>query len=291
MAGKSFQELFGRTPIKLRGFGLRSLVHTSPLAFIGGIERSVSAFGGEEGLCRRLEHLVGGDGGEAQWWRHLLDSNTRTGHEFRECWDLLQREANECCNYLGRELEGTIAIGPDIAIELREGDSSRQALTEQREELREAVVREALLRHPNQTERPAIAYPQLDKLSTAWKLGLPGPTTGMTTPVFKEVLALHLFLPSLACKEVVGKRLGATGARAGPFGDEIMCAHLPGDSWRWRHDEIKLCIVNMCNESKVRAEAEVFGRFRDLLPPHLFEQGGDLQFGRQRAGLTPDLFA
>ena len=107
--------------------------------------------------------------------------------------------------------------------------------------------------------------------------------------MFKEVLALHLFLPSLDCKEVVGQRLGATGARAGPFGDEIMCAHLVGDSWRWRHDEIKLCIVNMCNESKVRAEAEVFGRFRDLLPPHLFEQGGDLQFGRQRVGLTPDL--
>ena len=71
--------------------------------------------------------------------------------------------------------------------------------------------------------------------------------------------------------------------------DYVSCAHLVGDSWRWRHDEIKLCIVNMCNESKVRAEAEVFGQFRDLLPPHLFEQGGDLQFGRQRVGLTPDL--
>ena len=79
---------------------------------------------------------------------------------------------------------------------------------------------------------------------------------------------------TLACKEVVGQRLGAGGAVAGPFGDELMCAHLVGDSWRWRHDEIKLCIVNMCNESKVRAEAEVFGQFRDLLPPHLFEQGG-----------------
>ena len=230
MAGKSFQELFVRTSIKLRGFGLRSLVHTSPAAFIGGVERSVSAFGGEEGLCKRLEHLVGGEGGEAQWWRNLLDSNTRTGREFRECWDLLQREAEQCCTYLGKELDGTIAIGPDIAIELKEGGSSRQAVTEQREELREAVVREALLRHPNQAERPAVAYPQLDKLSTAWKLGLPGPTTGMSTPVFKEVLALHLFLPSLACKEVVGKRIGARGAIAGPFGDELMCAQLPGDS-------------------------------------------------------------
>ena len=119
---------------------------------------------------------------------------------------------------MGKELDGTIAIGPDIAIELKEGGSSSQAVTEQREELREAVVREALLRHPNQAERPAVAYPQLDKLSTAWKLGLPGPTTGMSTPVFKEVLALHLFLPSLACKEVVGQQIGARGAIAGPLG-------------------------------------------------------------------------
>ena len=109
MAGKSFQELFVRTSIKLRGFGLRSLVHTSPAAFIGKVERSVSAFGGEEGLCKRLEHLVGGEGGELQWWRNLLDSNTRTGREFRECWDLLQREAEQCCTYLGKELDGTIA--------------------------------------------------------------------------------------------------------------------------------------------------------------------------------------
>ena len=41
--------------------------------------------------------------------------------------------------------------------------------------------------------------------------------------------------------------------------------------------------------SKVRAEVEVFGRFRDLLPPHLFDQGGELHHSRQRVGLTPDL--
>ena len=58
---------------------------------------------------------------------------------------------------------------------------------------------------------------------------------------------------------------------------------------RWRHDDIKLCIINICNDSKVRAEAEVFGRFRDLLPPHLFAEGGQLHHGRQRVGLTPDL--
>ena len=104
--------------------------------------------------------------------------NTRTGEEYRAAWDLLQREAVQCSTYLGKELEGSLAKGPDIAGELEEGQSSRQLITEQREQLREAVLREALLRHPDQTARPAIAYPQLDKLTTAWKLSLPGPTTG-----------------------------------------------------------------------------------------------------------------
>ena len=191
--------------------------------------------------------------------------------------------------YVGKELSGVLATGPDIAAVLVEGGSSRQAITEQREELREAVLREALLRHPDQTARPAIAYPQFDKISTAWKLSLPGPTTGLTSPVFKEVMAMHLLLPSIVCREVVGKRVGASGAVAGPFGDEIMCAQLPGDSWRWRHDAVKLCLMNICNDSKIRADAEVFGLFRDLIPPELVQEGGELQYGRQRVGLTPDL--
>ena len=292
MLGKSFQELFVRSPIKLRGFGLRSLVQSIPAAFIGGVERSVSAFQGEGGICRKLEHLLG-DGVEgAQWWRHLMESNVRTGREFQETWEweFLQREARQCSEYLGKELEGVVAVGADIAAELGLGASSRQGVTEQREELREAVVREALLRYPDQTARPAIAYPQLDKLSTAWKLGLPGPTLGLTTIVFREVMAMHLFLPSLACKEVVGQRVGTQGAVAGPFGDEIMCCNqLPGDSWRWRHDDVKLCIMKMCNDSKIRADAEVFGLFRDLIPAELTHQGGELQHARQRVGLTPDL--
>ena len=118
------------------------------------------------------------------------------------------------------------------ATELEVGQSSRQVVTQQREELREAVLRQALLRHLDQTARPAIAYPQLDKLSTAWKLALAGPTTGLTSPVFKEVMAMHLFLPSLACREIVGKPVGTRGAVVSPFDDELMCVQLPGDSWR-----------------------------------------------------------
>ena len=40
---------------------------------------------------------------------------------------------------------------------------------------------------------------------------------------------MHLFLPSLACKGVVGQRVGTRGAVTGQFGDEIMCCNqLPG---------------------------------------------------------------
>ena len=69
-----------------------------------------------------------------------------------------------------------------------------------------------------------------------------------------------------------------------------MCAALPGDSWRWRHDELKTCLMSLCNTySRIRCDAEVFGLFRDLLPAHLLDQGGELQHRRQRVGLTPDL--
>ena len=111
MAGASFQELFVRSPIKLRGFGLRSLVQSAPAAFIGAVERSLSAFSGEEGVCRKLEHLLGAGGRGEQWWRALLGSNSRTGEEYRAAWDLLQREAEQCSTYLGEELEDTLAKG------------------------------------------------------------------------------------------------------------------------------------------------------------------------------------
>ena len=58
MAGKSFQENLVRLPIRLRGFGLRSLADTTLTAFIGGVEL---ALGGEQ---------VGGG-----WWRELLDED------------------------------------------------------------------------------------------------------------------------------------------------------------------------------------------------------------------------
>ena len=113
----------------------------------------------------------------------MTESNARTGREFKEAWNFLKVEAEQCSQFVGKELSGTLATGPDDIAVLPEGGSSRQLITEERENLREAVLREALLRHPDQTARPAIAYPQFDKISTAWKLSLPGPTNALVRPL------------------------------------------------------------------------------------------------------------
>ena len=46
-------------PIKLGGLGLRSLVETSPAAFVGGVEMSLPHFTGEGGICPLLADVVG----------------------------------------------------------------------------------------------------------------------------------------------------------------------------------------------------------------------------------------
>ena len=272
LQSKSFQEISVRLPIRLRGFGLRSFAETAPQAFIGGVEMA-----------------LGGGEAEQSWWRILLESGSRTGVEYGGCWTKLQREGQQIATFISKELDGTLATGPAVAEESRGGTSCRQALTGQCEELREAALREGLLRHGDQTARPVRAYPQLDKLSTAWKLSLPGFTNGLSSPVFKEVMAQHLCLPSPACQPILGQPIiTRRGGVVGPFADELMTAHLTEDSWRHRHDSLKVTIVNMCNEARVPVDCEVFGIFRDLVPAALTAEGGELQFGRKRAGLCPD---
>ena len=83
--------------------------------------------------------------------------------------------------------------------------------------------------------------------------------------------------------------VGARGANIGLFGDEVKTSTLPGDTWRWRQDNLKVTLMSICNESMIRAHAEVFGLFRHLIPAELTKQGGDLHYGRRRVGLTPDL--
>ena len=86
--------------------------------------------------------------------------------------------------------------------------------------------------------------------------------------------------PALRQGGWVGKPVGSKGEVIDPFGDKILCCHeIPGDSWRRRHDSVKMAIYQEACLSKVPVDCEVYGLFGDLLPAQLMEEGGELQWG------------
>jgi hypothetical protein len=157
------------------------------------------------------------------------------------------------------------------------------------EETRSAVLSKALEEHPDQSARPVWANPQLDKLSQGWLLAMPGPQ-GFSHAEFGETVARLLCLPSPCCQPKVGAALGERGLVVDTFGDNLMSVrNIPGDSYRHRHDKVKTTINSLCLRSGIKAECEVFGAFRDLIPAQALDQQQDgLQRGRRRQGLLPD---
>ena len=106
--------------------------------------------------------------------------------------------------FLGQDLEGPLAITVEGAGDGSVNGSTRRKVTEQREKLRGSVIGEALKKHPDQNARPVLVWPQLDKLSSAWLLSLPGPHTGLPTSVFSEAVCVQSPLPSQPCMQGQG---------------------------------------------------------------------------------------
>ena len=105
-------------------------------------------------------------------------------------------------------------------------------------------------------------------------------------------MASHLCLPSPSVDlgGWVGKNTVRGGALIDHYGDTVMnCKHLPGDTWRQRHDTGRLAIVNECVNAGLVHDCEVIGLFADLIPSqadnHRWE---DLQWRRPRQVLIPD---
>ena len=131
----------------------------------------------------------------------------------------------------------------------------------------------------------------LAKWAIKWHYYL-GPDTGISSKVFTEAMASHLCHPSPAVDlgGWVGKNTVRGGALIDHYGDTGMnCKHLPGDTWRQRHDTGRLAIVNECVNAGLVHDCEVIGLFADLIPAqaenHRWE---DLQWRRPRQGLIPD---
>ena len=104
--GKSFASWAVRLPVRLGGWGLRSLEETSQAAFIGAVEQAVPSFSGPEGICPQLSNYLGGedsfgqDVGVEGRWQVMLENGGRMGEEFQRCWGRLRLQAAEAARWL-----------------------------------------------------------------------------------------------------------------------------------------------------------------------------------------------
>ena len=218
----------------------------------------------------------------------MLASGCRTGEEFEMAWNSLQQEARQSTQFLIRDMGGPLEVGVEGAGDGRVDGSTRRLLTTWLEDTRAAVLKKSLENYPDQTARPVWVHPQLDKLSQGWILALPGPE-GFSHEEFGETVARHLCLPSPCCQSRVGEPLGQRGALVDIFGDNLMSVtNIPGDSFRIRHDKSKSVLNRFFLSCNIRAECEVFGVFKDLIPSEALEVEGELQRGQGRQGLLPD---
>ena len=280
---RTFQDWVIRQPVKLGGLGLRSQADLSPAAFIGAVEQTLPSFIGERGICPQLAHLVGNMENVNERWRTLLESGCRTGVELANAWETVQSDARGLVEFLGQELEGTLATE---VLGVGEGSvtgSTRKKVVEQREKLRGSVLSKALTQYPDQQARPVMVWPQMDKLSSAWLLAYPGPHTGLNALVFSEAVCSHLCLPSPSCRDRVGEKVGKTVVDI--FGDKVMATTMHGDTWRIKHDTVKMELNRLCVWSSLPSTCEVFGLFSHLIPQEGLSR---IERGRKRQAMVPD---
>ena len=87
---------------------------------------------------------------------------------------------------------------------------------------------------------------------------------------FSEVMCSYLCVPSPACRELVGQRIGRETVDI--WGDRVQAqTGLTGDAHRQKHDTVKLRLYNLANECRLPASCEVFsaGEKCSVKKPHI----------------------
>ena len=284
LRGNSCQSWVAQMPIRLGGLGLRCQADLAPIAYIGALEQSLPYFGGVQGVCQPLAHLFGGEEeGVENRWRPLIVSGCRTGVELAKAWERLQVEARECCEYLGKEVEGQLTSSKEGIGDGSVDGSTRAAVVKERDELRAAVFKQALADYADPTARPVWSWKQRDKLSSTFLLNIPGAHTSMSSPIFCEALAALLCVPSLVCRDRVGEVIGER--RVDRFGDNVVGQNLTGGGWTRRHDTVKAELNSCCGWAGLKAICEPYGLFGQYLPQQPLNR---MEYRRTRVCLRPD---
>ena len=284
LTGSSFQTWVAQMPIRLGGLGLRSQSDSAHIAYIGALEQSLPYFGGERGVCQPLAHMVGGEeDGMENRWRPLILSGCRTGLELARAWDSLQLEARESCQYLGREVPEQLSCSKEGIGDGAMDGSTRAKVVKEREELRAAVLKQALSDYEDPSARPVWSWKQRDKLSSAFLLNIPGAHTSLSSPIFSEAMAALLCVPSLVCRDRVGEVVG--DSRVDMFGDKVVGQNLTGGGWTRRHDSVKSELNSCCVWAGLQAICEPYGLFGQFLPQQPLNR---MEYRRTRVCLRPD---
>ena len=289
---QTFQEWVVRLPVRLGGFGIRSMKETSSVAFLGALEQAVPAFQGERGVCPQLATVLGGEecfGDEATGdrWRVMLASDCKEGKELRRLWRILQEEERQAATWLEIDMQENLGqrVG-EVGGESRDG-STRGKVAEERDITWAKLVRKGLEMHPKQdrTNRPVWSWLQRDKLSAAWLQALPGPDTSLTSAEFSEAAAASLCLPSPACADRLGQVI--RGAQVVDlYGEALQCTVTVGDHFRKRHDAYKMKLLQMCQWAGLDAEVEVFNLFAASIPQEGLSR---MERGRKIQSIVPDM--
>ena len=232
-----------------------SLSLTSGPAFIGGIEMALPSFTGELGISPLLEDVIGRpDRGGFSRWRDLLRNGCKTGQEFGEVWAKLKEDAGERCTFLEEDLDETIlGAEAESAGDGAVDGSTRTKVTQLLEQLHHQVIRAGLEEHHDRNARPVKRFGQRDKVSQAWLSALCTALSSIPSPEFTQAMAWFFYVPSPACSPFVGTMVA--GKPLDRFGEVLMCAQLPFDSWRTRHTIIETTTEAIINDCGVIANA------------------------------------
>lgn len=197
----------------------------------------------------------------------------RTGMELQAVWQELQKEYREACLFLGKEEEeGPVSLGVGAIGEGSTAGATRKLLSRAREKWRLNTFGRSLTLQTREPVkgRAVSGWKERYKLCFVFLLQSQGPHFKLFSPMMAEALTTLLCLPSRACMDRLGEKVG--GSRVGRIRERVICSNLPGGRFTERHNAMKQEIASICAYAGVPVECEPYGLFGALKDLHQLQR-------------------
>jgi hypothetical protein len=218
-------------------------------------------------------------GQEANRHARLLESGSRAGIVFAECWARLQVEA-------GNPEEGFFATAVESLgfHDEQVVDKMQKRITREREELAASHVAN-LIRQLRRDHPQRVSFRQMDKFGRAIIGSLPSRNQILGNRDFHEGMHMFYGVANRAYAEHVGKPILQTGRIFDEFGLKICCAIMSGGGWRRGHNARERQLERFYKACGIDVRSEVDNLFLAYI--HDKQGWAHLNGGKRRA-LIPD---